>query len=171
MPSQMNLPGSAFDALVIHDRPKGKVPHVSTLCSESELFDTALENCRTQTELIADASEPRAPAPVWYACVKDLSMVRPMQIPSIPPCDSRSRLLQGIAIGAVASGWRGTAAIMTPSNYSCPACNAKLLKRQRGEPAKPGEQAFCPHCMAQLPARDGPYTLGYELVEAPPRDR
>ena len=59
---------------------------------------------------------------------------------------------------------------MTPSNYSCPACNAKLLKRQRGEPAKPGEQAFCPHCMAQLTARDGPYTLGYELVEAPPRD-
>ena len=58
---------------------------------------------------------------------------------------------------------------MTPSNYSCPACDAKLLKRQRSEPAKPGEQAFCPHCMAQLPARDGPYTLGYELVEAPPR--
>src|SRR5580693_4343137 len=22
-----------------------------------------------------------------------------------------------------------------------------------------GAQAFCPHCMAQLPARDGPYTL------------
>ena len=37
--------------------------------------------------------------------------------------------LQGIAIGAVASGWRGTTAIMTASNYSCPACNAKLLKR------------------------------------------
>jgi len=37
-------------------------------------------------------------------------------------------------------------------------------------PAKLGEQAFCPHCMAQLTARDGPYTLGYELVEAPPRD-
>ena len=37
-------------------------------------------------------------------------------------------------------------------------------ERQRPEPAKPGEQAFCPHCMAQLPARDGPYTLGYELA-------
>ena len=60
---------------------------------------------------------------------------------------------------------------VTRSNYSCPACNAKLLKRQLREPAKAGEQAFCPHCMAQLPARDGPYTLGYELVEAPPRDR
>ena len=59
---------------------------------------------------------------------------------------------------------------MTRSNYSCPACDAKLLKRQRRELAKPGEQAFCPHCMAQLPARDGPYTLGYELVEAPPSD-
>jgi hypothetical protein len=61
-------------------------------------------------------------------------------------------------------------ATVTLSNYSCPACSAKLLKRQRGEPAKPGEQAFCPHCMTQLSARDGPYTLGYELVEAPPRD-
>ena len=59
---------------------------------------------------------------------------------------------------------------MTRSNYSCPACDAKLLKRQRRKSAKPGEQAFCPHCMAQLPARDGPYTLGYELVEAPPSD-
>jgi hypothetical protein len=98
-------------------------------------------------------------------------MVPLMQIPSIPLCESPSRLLPGIAIGAVASGWRRTAVIMTPSNYSCPACNAKLLKRQRGEPAKPGEQAFCPHCMAQLPARDGPYPLGYELVEAPLRDR
>ena len=38
-------------------------------------------------------------------------------------------------------------------------------------PAKPGEQAFCPHCMAQLPARDGPYTLGYELIETPSGDR
>jgi hypothetical protein len=37
--------------------------------------------------------------------------------------------------------------------------------------AKPGEQAFCPHCMAQLPARDGPYTLGYELIETPSGDR
>jgi hypothetical protein len=60
---------------------------------------------------------------------------------------------------------------MTPSNYSCPPCDAKLLKRQRSEPAKPGGQALCPHCMARLPARDVPYTLGYELAEAPPRDR
>jgi hypothetical protein len=39
---------------------------------------------------------------------------------------------------------------VTRSNYSCPACNAKLLKRQLREPAKAGEQAFCPHCIAQL---------------------
>jgi hypothetical protein len=164
-------PRSCSLELACRDRPEGKVPHVSTLCSESELFDTALENCRAQTGCIPDASDPRAPAPVRYACARDPSMVPPIQIPSIPLCESRSRLLQGIAVGAVASGRRRTAAIMTPSNYSCPACNAKLLKRQRGESAKPGEQAFCPHCMAQLPARDGPYTLGYELVEAPPRDR
>ena len=55
------------------------------------------------------------------------------------------------------------------SNFLCSACNAKLLKRQRRETAKPGEQAFCPYCMAQLPARNGPYTLGYDLIEAPPR--
>ena len=164
-------PRSCSLELACHDRPEGKVPHVSTLCSESELFDTALEIAGLKLNQRRTLPNPRAPAPVRYACVKDLSMVRPMQIPSIPPCDSRSRLLQGIAIGAVASGWRGTAAIMTPSNYSCPACNAKLLKRQRGEPAKPGEQAFCPHCMAQLPARDGPYTLGYELIETPSGDR
>jgi hypothetical protein len=30
--------------------------------------------------------------------------------------------------------------ILKASNYSCPACGAKLLKRQSGEPAKPGEQ-------------------------------
>ena len=56
-------PRSCSLELACHDRPEGKVPHVSTLCSESELFDTALENCRAQTEFIPDASEPRAPAP------------------------------------------------------------------------------------------------------------
>ena len=141
-------PRSCSLELACHGRPEGKVPHVSTLCSESELFDAALENCRAQTESIPDTSEPPCPS-ARAVCVRK----RPQH-----------------CTGAVASGWRGTAAIMTPSNYSCPACNAKLLKCQRGEPAKPGEQAFCPHCMAQLPARDGPYTLGYELVEAPPRD-
>ena len=75
-------------------------------------------------------------------------------------------MMQALSVGGLA-GQR----TVTRSNYSCPACNAKLLKRQLREPAKAGEQAFCPHCMAQLPARDGPYTLGYELVEAPPRDR
>jgi hypothetical protein len=57
-------------------------------------------------------------------------------------------------------------AMVTLSNYSCPACSAKLLKRQRGEPAKPGEQAYWPHCMAQLTARDGPYTLGIRPIPA-----
>jgi hypothetical protein len=161
-------PRSCSLELACHDRPEGKVPHVSTLCSESELFDTALENCRAQTEFIPDASEPPCPS----ACAGKRPQHGPTNANSI---NSPVRLAEsssaGIAIGAVASGWRGTAAIMTPSNYSCPACNAKLLKRQRGVPAKPGEQAFCPHCMAQLPARDGPYTLGYELIETPSGDR
>ena len=42
-------PRSCSLELACHDRPEGKVPLVSTLCSESELFDTALENCRAQT--------------------------------------------------------------------------------------------------------------------------
>ena len=55
-------PRSCSLELACHDRPEGKVPHVSTLCSESELFDTALENCRAQTESIPDASEPPCPS-------------------------------------------------------------------------------------------------------------
>jgi hypothetical protein len=54
-------------------------------------------------------------------------------------------------------------------NFLCPGCSAKLSKRRRREAGKPGEQAFCPNCMTQLPARDGPCTLGYELIEAPSR--
>jgi hypothetical protein len=42
-------PRSCSLELACRDRPEGNVPHVSTLCSESELFDTALENCRAQT--------------------------------------------------------------------------------------------------------------------------
>jgi hypothetical protein len=97
-------PRSCSIDLACHDRPEGKVPLVSTLCSESELFDTALENCRAQTESKPDTSVPPCPSARAVCVRKDLSMVRPMQIPSIPPCESRSRLLQGIAIGAVASG-------------------------------------------------------------------
>jgi hypothetical protein len=55
-------PRSCSLELACHDRPEGKVPPVSTLCSESELFDTALENCRAQTESIPDASEPPCPS-------------------------------------------------------------------------------------------------------------
>ena len=55
-------PRSCSLELACHDRPEGEVPLISTLRSESELFDTALENCRAQTEPIPDASEPPCPS-------------------------------------------------------------------------------------------------------------
>jgi hypothetical protein len=62
-------PRSCSLELACHDRPEGKVPHVSTLRSESELFDTALENCRAQTQSTADASEPPCPS-ACAVCVR-----------------------------------------------------------------------------------------------------
>jgi hypothetical protein len=44
---------------------------------QSELFDTALENGRAQTQQMPGASQPQAPAPVRYACVRDPSVVTP----------------------------------------------------------------------------------------------
>ena len=41
---------------------------------------------RATGSLAGRFQSPRSPAPVRYTCVQDLSMVRPMQIPSIPPC-------------------------------------------------------------------------------------
>ena len=141
-----------------------KLFHLFTISPESELFDTVLENCRLKLHQYRTSARA--------VCVRKRPQHGPTDANSI---NSPVRVAESSSTGNSYRrgrfGWRGTAAIMTPSNYSCPACNAKLLKRQRGEPAKPGEQAFCPHCMAQLPARDGPYTLGYEFIEGPSGDR
>ena len=61
------------------------------------------------------------------------------------------------------------------SNFQCSNCGAKLLLKRRPEPKKRREEAFCPHCMVNLPPRDGKDTLQYTLVELPkhpkrPRD-
>ncbi len=54
-------------------------------------------------------------------------------------------------------------------NYTCQHCGAKLRQRMSVAVATGREQAFCPHCFRLLPARDGEHTLGYELIEPPPR--
>jgi hypothetical protein len=65
--------------------------------------------------------------------------------------------------------WGATMAEKQSWNYECPHCTAKLLRRGRPEPPKAREQAFCPYCSRPLSPRDGANTLGYELVEPPPR--
>ena len=51
------------------------------------------------------------------------------------------------------------------SNYQCDNCGALLLLKRLTAPPKQGEQAFCPHCMANLPPRHGGDALQYTLVE------
>ena len=54
-------------------------------------------------------------------------------------------------------------------NYICGRCGAKLRQRMSVAIAKGREQAFCPHCFGALPPRDGQHTVGYELIEPPPK--
>lgn len=54
-------------------------------------------------------------------------------------------------------------------NYVCPHCRSKLRQRMSVAEAKGREQAFCPYCFEPLPARSGEHTLGYELIEPPPK--
>ena len=81
-------PRSCSLELACPDWPEGKVPHVSTLCSESELFDTALENCRAQTESTADASEPPCPS-ACAVCVRKRPQHGPTNANSINSSASR----------------------------------------------------------------------------------
>jgi DNA-directed RNA polymerase subunit RPC12/RpoP len=66
---------------------------------------------------------------------------------------------------------KGTRAVlMRPEwNYVCDHCGAKLRQRMSVATAKGREQAYCPHCFGNLPPRQGKHTLGYELIEPPPK--
>jgi hypothetical protein len=88
-------PRSCSLELACRDRPEGKVPHVSTLCSESELFDTALENCRAQTGHIPDASEPPCPS-ARAVCVRKRPQHGPTNTNSI---NSPVRVAESSATG------------------------------------------------------------------------
>jgi hypothetical protein len=54
--------------------------------TQSELFDTALENCRAQIQQMPGAPHPpKPPAPERYACVRDPSVVPPPGVFFIRP--------------------------------------------------------------------------------------
>jgi hypothetical protein len=53
------------------------------------------------------------------------------------------------------------------SNFECTNCHAKLLLKRQTEPKRRREEAFCPHCMVNLPPRQGRDLLLYTLVEPP----
>jgi hypothetical protein len=65
-------------SLPCRDEPGGKSYSTYSPSIQSELFDTALENCRAQTQQMPGASQPPSPPrPCGMPCVRDPSVVPP----------------------------------------------------------------------------------------------